>query len=444
MNGAHNLANPRQRSATELTRVGPNTLMGTFMRQYWIPAALSSELEPDGPPLRLILLGEKLVAFRDSTGRVGVLDHRCPHRCASLFLGRNEEGGLRCVYHGWKFDVSGRCLDMPNVSPEEQFAEKVKARAYPAVERGGLIFVYMGPRAKPPELPNLEVLNAPAHLRRIYILQRECNWLQALEGDIDSSHLGFLHTGALTPEDLGRDHPAYFTVSDRVPKFHVAKTAWGTSTGAYREGVTGETYWRVSNYLFPFYTQTANTRIESFAVANAWVPMDDTHTMMIRITAGEDEAAHSFAPVPMRNGKLIPGTEPQRYRSNTTDWFGRWRAENGFENDWGLDRELQRSGLSYCGIENINMQDQAVTESMGEIVDQASEHLCTGDRMITATRRRLLEAARDVAEGKTAPGLDEPSVYWDARGGTFTAPATANWLDACRDSIKSAIRWPDA
>ena len=129
----------------DLTRVGPGTVMGDFMRQYWIPAAKSTELKADGDPVRLMLLGERLIAFRDSSGRVGVMDHRCPHRCASLFLGRNEQDGIRCVYHGWKFDVTGRCVDMPNVPPEQDFKDRVHAKAYPACERNGLIWVYMGP-----------------------------------------------------------------------------------------------------------------------------------------------------------------------------------------------------------------------------------------------------------------------------------------------------------
>jgi phthalate 4,5-dioxygenase len=142
----------------ELTRIGPGTVMGDLMRQYWLPVALSSELQRDGAPIRLMLLGEKLIAFRDSLDRVGVMDHRCPHRCASLFLGRNEEGGIRCIYHGWKYDVAGNCVDMPSVPPQQDFSRKVKARAYKTFERCGLVWVYMGSRAEAPPLPALEIL----------------------------------------------------------------------------------------------------------------------------------------------------------------------------------------------------------------------------------------------------------------------------------------------
>ena len=179
----------------ELTQVGPGTPMGQLMRQYWLPALLSSELTRDGPPTRLMLLGEKLLAFRDSEGRVGVIDHRCPHRCASLFLGRNEKGGLRCIYHGWKFDVEGNCLDMPNVPPAQDFKDRVKAKAYKVIERGGFIWTYMGSRKQAPPLPNLEILYLPDEERFTRVHQRECNWFQSLEGDIDTSHFGFLHAG---------------------------------------------------------------------------------------------------------------------------------------------------------------------------------------------------------------------------------------------------------
>src|ERR1700740_2934309 len=161
-----------ERESRELTQVGPGTVMGDLMRRYWLPAAQSSELERDGAPIRLMLLGEKLIAFRDSAGRVGVMDHRCPHRCASLFLGRNEEGGIRCIYHGWKFDVSGKCLDMPNVPPHQDFKHKLQAKAYLVVERAGVVWVYMGPRAEPPPLPAFEILDVPDDEVGVILIQR--------------------------------------------------------------------------------------------------------------------------------------------------------------------------------------------------------------------------------------------------------------------------------
>src|SRR5205814_6845674 len=241
----------------ELTQVGPATVMGELMRQYWIPAALSSELARDGAPLRLMLLGEQLIAFRDSAGRVGVMAHGCPHRCASLFLGRNEEGGLRCIYHGWKFDVAGNCLDMPSLPPPG-FKEKIKAKAYKAVERAGVIWVYMGSRAEAPLLPAFEILDLPEDEVRVSFIQRECNYLQALEGEIDTSHFGFLHAGHVDPDELDEDNPVYHTITNRAPEYHIADTAWGTQYAGYRAARADSTYWRFANFLFPFWCQAPN------------------------------------------------------------------------------------------------------------------------------------------------------------------------------------------
>src|SRR5919109_2070066 len=183
-----------------ITRVGPGTPMGNLMREYWLPALLSSELlGPDSDPVRVLLLGEKLIAFRDSNGSVGLLANNCPHRGASLFFGRNEECGLRCVYHGWKFDAQGHCIDMPNEPAESDFKHKVKATAYPTQERGGIVWAYLGPRQTPPPLPDLEgnmVEGAQA-----MAFQLDSSWLQILEGDIDTTHVGFLHYGGLSPEE---------------------------------------------------------------------------------------------------------------------------------------------------------------------------------------------------------------------------------------------------
>src|SRR6201997_4495503 len=207
----------RQKDSDDLVRVGPGTTMGKLMRQYWLAAAVSSGLKTGGEPMRLLLLGEKLVAFRDSAGRIGVMDQKCPHRCASLFLGRNEENGLRCVYHGWKFDAEGNCVDMPNAPPHQDFKDKVKAKAYKVAERNGLVWVYMGARKEAPPLPGIEASLLPEGEQQINFVQRECNWLQALEGDIDTSHFGFLHAGSIGPDAIPEDSLFRFTVTNRAP-----------------------------------------------------------------------------------------------------------------------------------------------------------------------------------------------------------------------------------
>src|SRR5689334_10732897 len=304
-----------------LAHVSPGTPMGTLMRQYWLPACLSSELAADGDPLRLMLLGERLIAFRDSAGRIGVLDHRCPHRCASLFFGRNEEGGLRCVYHGWKFDTAGACTDMPNLPPDQDFRQKVKARAYQVAERAGLIWVYMGEKEAAPPLPAIEASLLPPDEIQIMFCQRECNWLQALEGDIDTSHFSFLHVGSVQPEQVSDDNMLKFQVIDRAPSYHVSDTDWGTMYSALRPAGGDKTYWRFAHFGFPFWTWVPQGDIINRIQARAWVPMDDTHTMFVSLSWTKTPRLAA-----LKDGGPIPGAKPVLdYLPNCTDWYGRWR-----------------------------------------------------------------------------------------------------------------------
>lgn len=429
-----------RKDSEDLTRVGPGTLMGTFMRQYWMPACLSSELEADGDPVRLMILCEKLIAFRDSTGRVGIMDHRCPHRCASLFMGRNEESGIRCVYHGWKFDVDGKCVDMPSVPARMDFKEKVHAKAYKTHEANGLVWVYMGENQdSPPPLPEIEATMQPG--AEIWCLQRDCNWLQALEGDIDTSHVGFLHVGMLDADDLDENHPMRPTVLDRAPEYEVQQSDWGVMYGAHRPNDDGQKSWRVAHYMFPFWTQTPNNRFATRAIARAWVPMDDEHSMLFDITCGVD------AGNPAYNSKLKDGTPlfgPLQYAPNTTDWYGRWRAPDSEANDWGIDRASQRDNTQFTGIANITMQDQAVTESMGAITDHSFENLAPTDQMIARVRRRALLAARAFAKnGTPPPGVEDPGIYYRARAGSFLHDPNDSLENAYATALTKAVRWPE-
>jgi phthalate 4,5-dioxygenase len=427
----------KQKDSEDLVRVGPGTAMGEMMRQYWLPAAMSSELERDGAPMRLMLLGERLIAFRDSSGRVGVMDHRCPHRCASLFLGRNEEDGVRCVYHGWKYDVAGNCVDMPNTPAKQDYKAKVKAKAYKVTERNGLVWVYMGERAEAPPLPGIEASLLPESELQITFAQRECNWLQALEGDIDTSHFGFLHAGSVDAADVPADNLIRWTVANRAPEYHVTDTDWGTMYAAYRPGEAGKTYWRFANFLFPFWTQTpqgAFDRVNS----RAWVPMDDGHTMFVSVSwkgLPADRAALS-------NSRVLPGSKlTMDFVPNTTDWYGRWRLAGVAGNDWLIDREAQKNGGIYTGIVGIQAQDQAVTESMGPITDHDFENLGPSDIMIARTRRRLLRAARAFKKDSAVPpGVDNPDVYTNVRSGDFLAHAKISWRDAYDQQARTAIR----
>ncbi len=415
------------RESEILTRVGPGTPMGRLMREYWIPAAKSSELTADGDPMRLRLLGENLIAFRDSQGRVGIMDHRCPHRCASLFFGRNEEGGIRCVYHGWKFDVEGNCTDMANVPPHQDFKHKVHAKAYRVAERNGLIWVYMGERQVAPPLPQIEA--AVQSDVEIVFSQRECNWLQALEGDIDTSHLGFLHLGAvhkgsfegLTDENV---------VANRAPEYICEETPCGTTYGAYRPSEDGNTYWRFAHFLFPFWTMPPVNPFERNMIVRGWVPIDDTHMMFVMIY--HKDSRPGARPV-VTGVSALPAAamlSDERYLPNTTDWLGRFRLRANRDNDYEIDREVQRT-QTYTGIEGIHLQDQAVTESMGEITDHTFEHLAPSDIMIAKTRRRLLSAVQEfLKDGIAPPTVDDPTPQARQRGGSFVADRTLDWRDA--------------
>ena len=409
-----------------LTRVGPGTPMGRLMREYWIPAALSSELVADGPPLRLMLLGEKLIAFRDSAGRVGVMDHRCPHRCASLFYGRNEQGGLRCVYHGWKFDVDGRCLDMPNVPAHQNFADKVAAKAYRAVERNGLVYVYMGDRQPVPALPAVEATLLPEAERNIECVQRQCNWLQGVEGELDTSHIGFLHFGTVAKEALAADDVQRFALVNRSPDYLAKETEYGAIYAAHRPADDSRTYWRFGQFAFPFWTMPPINVFADNLLTRAYVPMDDEHTMII-------EVAWKNAYRAIRARNPVAGASSvwsQDYLPDTTDWLGRFRLAANRGNDHRIDRAVQRD-RSFTGIDGVQLQDQAVQESMGGIVDRSWEHLAPSDMMIARVRRLMLRAARGLAEaGTLPPGAADPLCLAGVRGGHFLAPMATDWLTA--------------
>ena len=422
-----------------LSRIGPGTPMGALLREYWVPACLSSELVADGDPLRLALLGEKLIAFRDSAGRIGVFDHRCPHRCASLFFGRNEEGGLRCAYHGWKFDTAGKCLDMPNVPAGQDLRHQVKTRAYRAAERNGLVYVYMGEREAAPPLPAIEALLSPPGETALFCRQRECNWLQALEGDVDTAHFTFLHVGKVEPDEVDPNHMERFQLLDRAAQYRVRPTGWGAMYTAYRPAPPDRFYYRFAHFVMPFWTLFPNGPIAGNILAQGWIPMDDTHTMVFTLmwkgAAPPLQTKLDGSPIPhlLRESPMQP---------NTTDWFGRWRTVASQHNDYLIDRDMQHT-VSFSGISGLFPQDSAMTESMGDIVDRTLEHLVPSDRMIVATRRRLYEAAFALRESGVVPPLvDDPETAASVRSGEIVAPADRDWLEVYEKALAGVRRPP--
>ncbi|MFL5255728.1 MAG: hypothetical protein ACJ8AI_23085, partial [Rhodopila sp.] len=338
--------------------------------------------------------------------------------------------------HGWKFDADGNCVETPNLAGNPEFKNRIKARAYNVAERNGLIWVYMGSKTAAPPLPAIEASLLPEDEIQIMFVQRECNWLQALEGDIDTSHFSFLHVGSVQPEQVADDNMLKFQVIDRAPSYHVAETDWGTMYSALRPAGDGRTYWRFAHFGFPFWTWVPQGDITDRIQARAWVPMDDTHTMFVSLSWRKTPRLAG-----LKDGRPIPGAKPVLdYLPNTTDWYGRWRPASNASNDYLIDREAQRKDAIYTGISHIHMQDQAITESMGEIVDHSFEHLAPSDQMITRTRRRLLMAARALRDKNEAPpGANAPQIYATIRSGEYIAPGS-NWSTVYQEALRTVLR----
>jgi phthalate 4,5-dioxygenase oxygenase subunit len=411
-----------------VTRTGPGTAMGEVLRRYWIPAFLSSELpEPDCPPVRVGLLGEKLVGFRDSQGRVGLVEEFCPHRRASLWFGRNEEGGLRCVYHGWKFDVDGNCLDQMN--EPEPFCQKIHLTAYPTVELGGVIWAYMGPQERMPAPPKFEWTQVPESHRHVSKVWEECNWLQALEGGIDTSHAPILHR-AIRPNPNAPGIPVNGPfVRGKAPVLEVDRTDYGYRYVGIRPLDDDKTYVRSYHFVMPF-TQIRPQQLgralgrglvrgdRDMIAGHMWVPIDDENCMVWNWM-------YSFGADPLTEEDRLErgtGNGPEHVEQS-----GEFRSFRNKRNDWMIDRQVQKTE-TFTGIDGINTQDRAIQEGMGRIVDRTKENLGPADRAIYATRRLLLRAVRTVKEGGDPPGTD--ASYYRARAIEKIFPRDLSWRDA--------------
>lgn len=392
-----------------LTHVAPGTPMGDLMRQYWMPIYLSTDLEkPDNKPHRIKLLHENLIIFRNTSGEVGLLSEVCPHRGASLYWSRNEDNGLRCVYHGWKFDITGQCVDMPNEPAASNFRDKVRAGSYPCVERNGIVWTYMGPRKTPPPLPDLEFNMLPQEHLVIRRDMQESNWVQGLEGNIDSSHLSFLHTRleATGNAEFYGEGPATrgLFYNDPAPKMEVTNTDAGVMYAAGRREEEGKVYWRVTQFLMPFYGMFAPVSLEECPL-QWWIPLDDNAVMKWDIRWNPSR------PIREEEKKSLILEDPGGWVEWTGDAYSHWRLKASPANDYLNEYEAQLD-KRFSGIPSINLQDKALLESMGHIVDRTNEHLGTSDAMIIRTRRRLINAAIALRDhGTVPPGVDDPQVY---------------------------------
>lgn len=391
-----------------LTQVGPGTAMGALLRRFWLPALLESEIdEPDGAPVRLRLLGEDLVAFRDTEGRIGIIEAHCAHRRAHLYFGRNEECGLRCVYHGWKYDVVGQCVDMPSEPSESDFKHKVALRSYPNRISGGVVWTYMGPADSEPQLPDFEWARLDSSRRVVTKRLQQCNWAQAVEGGIDSSHISYLHRNLIDFDRVhsGGGHKSY-TSRDRSPVFTVKQTEYGLLIGARRNATEESYYWRITQFLIPFWTMIppilrdeVDDSSEDTYAGHAWVPIDD-----------ENVWTWSFNCNPHRD---LTQQENQQYHPRSGMWGPvdeHYLPLRNRDNDYGLDRTRQRQE-NYSGILGIPNQDAAVQESMGAIADRSVETLGSSDKAVIAYRRLLLDMAKALRNGQEPEAAHDGARY---------------------------------
>lgn len=416
-----------------LTRVEGSAPMGALMRRYWLPILRTEDVVADGAPQRVLVLGEKLVAFRDINGRVGVMDEACPHRGASLALARNEDCALQCLYHGWRIAHDGTVVETPSEPDDSTFKDRVKHAAYPVYEAGGLVWAYLGAPADEPPVPDFEfTTKRPDQIYTIRVVER-CNWAQALEGVLDSAHIGFLHNN-LAKRLLAGEKNAYTggggllaqITTDGHPRLHIENTPYGFHYAAVRKAFQSEhevSYVRTSHFVAPFYGMFAAP--QDWGFQQAFVPIDDYHTMFY------------FA-----HYRLDDEPMPSDERENIARWAGTEKiaADGGLEyrieNWWRQDRDAMRNG-SFSGLAGVQVEDFAVQESMGPIFDRSREHLGTSDAAVIRMRRLMLAAVKAGPMGKSpglaggfdhsqiraAEALIEPGARWQSVGRAGSALA---------------------
>ena len=384
----------RQEAQQTLVRTGPGTAMGALMRRYWVPALLASEIaEPDSPPVRVQLLGEKLLAFRDSAGHTALISEFCSHRGVSLFFGRVEEGGIRCSYHGLKFSRTGECLEVPSAP---QACKHMAITGYPCIERAGIVWAYMGPAGSEPAPPEIEWCTLPAS--HVYVSKRlqECNYLQAMEGGIDTAHVSYVHRYEVDADPMHRGTKALdYIKADGNVVFDIEKTPFGMTLFGRRLGDADSYYWRITQWLFPWYTLIPPFGEHALG-GHVWVPIDDHHCWAWSINFRPERALTAQERADMDAGMGIHCEyEP-----------GSFRPKANKDNDYLIDRVAQREKRAYSGVFGFSMQDASLQESMGPIQDHAVEKLLPTDRGIVMCRRMLLDAATAVQQGAEPPALD--------------------------------------
>lgn len=416
-----------------LIRTGADTPMGAVLRRYWHPALLSQELpEPDCPPVRVRILGQDMVGFRDTNGEVAMIDPRCPHRGASLFFGRNEECGIRCVFHGWKFDVKGDCVDAPTFPQEEpnrsRILAKVKLMVFPSVERGGIIWVYLGPADKIPDFPMFEFTLMSAERRFASKRLQQCNWAQAVEGGVDTAHFSFLHAPVFTSEAKARDTVSELTAGysasslnyekvrwmykDGRPKFHIFAHDAGLALATSRQTDAEDLYWRVSQFLMPASVFAPSTVPGENYHGMTYVPIDDYSSWVFSYTWNPE--------------RDLTGIERASYVGGAAlhcEVDEKWVPVRNRDNDYMIDREVQKY-QTYTGIKGIAEQDAAIQESIGLIADRTWERLCPTDTGVVTWRRLMLDTAKALKKGVEPVSAQNARSYRVRSGSHVGKPTT--------------------
>jgi phthalate 4,5-dioxygenase oxygenase subunit len=410
-----------------LTNPNAGTPVGNLLRRYWTPACLSLEIAEPETSVRVQLLGEELVAFRDSDGEIGLIDEHCPHRGASLYYGRNEECGIRCVYHGWKFDRTGQCVDMP--VEKRSFADQIKVQSYPTHESGGIVWTYMGPPETITPFRDFgteELAPEEISCTKEFI---DCNWVQSLDGDLDGAHISYLHSWQAMADirDDGTDRPGFPTatqsirlwMTDRSPRLEVEDTWHGFRYVAFRETPNGHTYVRTYAYVFPYGAVISNLPYNKRQLII--VPRDEHTTWRYTLSteAPKDWGGLTGAPYqqhesfPYRNRPLRNGIIEREYTK---------------DNEYMLDRAAQKT-TSYTGIPEFRSQDLMVTETMGQRYDRTKEHWGTTDIALIRMHTMLLQGAQDVADGKEPLGLGGTGDFTKILAAEKILAPGENWLD---------------
>jgi phthalate 4,5-dioxygenase oxygenase subunit len=411
-----------------ITLVGPGTPLNAVMRSYWLPALLSQEIpEPDCAPVRVRLLGEDLVAFRDSEGRVGLLGEHCSHRGTSLFFGRNEECGLRCIYHGWKMDVAGNVLDTPAEPAGSTLKDKVRHTAYPCHEAAGIVFAYMGPKDRVPLFPDYEWTRVPLDYLYVTKSLQDCSYLQGLEGECDSSHLSYLHRAFSDAKRGGGDPDMYG--KDGSPELAGVETDYGVRMISCRNPGDGTTYLRVSNFVLPCYgfvpTGGLKGNPEGYTI-HAHVPVDDEHSLRFNIFFRRNR------PVTAAEKRLDEEFKPDHTKARN------------IRNNYLIDREEQRRE-TFIGVgKSFVIHDSCATETMGPRYDRSKEHLGLGDITVIALRKRLLKVVRGLDRGEEPPHLIRSAEQNDQRQVACIVskiPATKDPKQFISEALKKKKYW---